>query len=81
MNHGVMMIGTAGLILLGTQALAVESMSQPKLDRRHLVDCMTRRMSSDRSLSYIAAAKACKDQLKLQSDNAAGTPLQAGNNR
>jgi hypothetical protein len=81
MKRILTVITTGGVILLGSQALAVESMSQSKLDKRHLVECMTKRMSNDRTLSYIAAGKACKDQLKLQSENAAGTPLQAGNTR
>jgi hypothetical protein len=38
------------------------------------VSCMKQRMSMDRSISYNAAAKACKDQISRQSgDLASGT--------
>jgi hypothetical protein len=76
----MMMMAMTAAIFLGAQALAVDSISPAKLAKRHLVECMTRRMSNDRMLSYNAATKACKDQLKIQSENATpAAPLRAAN--
>jgi hypothetical protein len=80
MKRVISVPATAVVILLSAQALAVDSMSQSKIDRRHTAQCMTKRMMSDRTLSYNAAAKVCKDELKAQNGLvAAGTPLQAVN--
>ena len=35
-----------------------------QIPRRQLADCMRKRMTSDRTLSYNDASKACKDQLR-----------------
>jgi hypothetical protein len=80
MKRVITVLATTVVILLSAQALAVESMSQSKIDRRHMVQCMTKRMMSDRTLSYNAAARVCKDDLKAQNGLvAAGAPLQAVN--
>jgi hypothetical protein len=39
--------------------------------RRQLADCMTKRMYSDRTLSYNDAAKACKNELQGSKTDAA----------
>jgi hypothetical protein len=39
--------------------------------KRQLADCMTKRMYSDRTLSYNDAAKACKDELQGSKTDAA----------
>jgi hypothetical protein len=42
-----------------------------QISRRQLADCMLKRMTSDRTLSYNDASKACKDQLKGSKTDAA----------
>jgi len=53
------------------ELLAAESAAPPQYSRRQLADCMTKRMYSDRTLSYNDAAKACKDQLRDKKTDAA----------
>jgi hypothetical protein len=43
----------------------------PQISRRQLTDCMTRRMSASRTLSYNDAAKACKDRVRGRNNDAA----------
>jgi hypothetical protein len=56
-------IGVAGVLIMGAQAIA-DPRSQPPTARRQLLDCMSRRMSADKTLSYNEAAKRCKEQAK-----------------
>jgi hypothetical protein len=80
MKRVITVLATTGVILLSAQALAIDSMSQSKIDRRHMIQCMTKRMMGDRTLSYNAAARVCKDELKAQNGLVApGAPLQAVN--
>jgi hypothetical protein len=50
---------------MGGQACA-DPTNRPQTPRRQLMDCMTRRMSSDRTLSYNEAVKRCKEQMKTK---------------
>jgi hypothetical protein len=65
------MIVTMGALVVGAQALAVNWTSSSTLTRRQLADCMTKRMSASKTISYNEAAKVCKDQLKSQKDSMA----------
>ena len=65
----VTVIVTAGMILVGAQALAASPKSQAALNRRQLVDCMSKRMAFDKAISYNEAAKVCKIQMKAQNDH------------
>jgi hypothetical protein len=58
-------------VLASAELLAGESATPPQYSRRQLADCMTKRMYSDRTLSYNDAAKACKDQLRGKKTDAA----------
>ena len=73
MNRMVTAISMTGVIFAGTQARAVDSASQPKTNKHQtivqIVGCMKKRMSADRSSSYNAAMKACKEQINKESDN------------
>jgi hypothetical protein len=42
-----------------------------------VVDCMRKRMSNDRRISYNEAAKTCKDQVNQRLDNVSSGPLMA----
>lgn len=59
-------------LIAGANAAATETANPPpQFSRRQLADCMTKRMSSNRTLSYNDAAKACKDQLRGNKTDAA----------
>lgn len=64
---------SGGLIVM-TQALAGEPGNR-SLNRRQVSDCMVRRMSANKAISYIEAAKFCRKQTKT-----AGA-ISASNNR
>jgi hypothetical protein len=68
MNHGWTVIATIGVTLVGTQALAIDLAGHSRTSRRQVADCMIKRMSADRAISYIGATKACKDQSKTSND-------------
>ena len=60
------------LLISGANAIATETGNPPpQYSKRQLADCMTKRMSSNRTLSYNDAAKACKDQLRGNKTDAA----------
>ena len=60
------------LILASAPLVAADlSTSAHTYTRRQLADCMSKRMSSDRTLSYNDAAKACKDELQGSKTDAA----------
>ena len=77
MKHLVTAIALTGTIFVATQALAVDSTSPPTMSKHQMilltVGCMRKRMSADRSSSYNAAMKACKDQIGKESNVPQGT--------
>ena len=81
MNRMVTAISMTGVIFAGTQARAVDSASQPKTNKHQtivqIVGCMKKRMSADRSSSYNAAMKACKEQVNKERDDLASGALVA----
>jgi hypothetical protein len=75
------MFAAVAVMLMSAQALAVDPVSQSKTPPRHpLSQCMTKRMMSDRYLSYNEAAKVCKAQLKALNENAPARALVAAGN-
>jgi hypothetical protein len=80
MNHVLTAIAMTGL-LIGAQALAVDSTGQPTMSKRQLiaqmVGCMRKQMSANNTISYNEAMKACKDQISKQTDNSASRTLVA----
>jgi hypothetical protein len=50
--------------LLGSQAASAAPESRAIIAKHQLSECMTRRMSANRNLSYIDAMRACKDRLQ-----------------
>ncbi len=54
-------------VLLAGEAVATST----PFSKRMLSDCMSKRMYSDRTLSYNDASKACKDQLRGNKTDAA----------
>jgi hypothetical protein len=60
-------IALSGMILVGTRALAADSVNQSTMSKRQMyaqiIDCMKKRMSANKNSSYNEALKACKDQV------------------
>jgi hypothetical protein len=66
--------------LASTQASANDWKGQFATKRQmvnQVVDCMRKRMSSDRQISYNQAAKVCRDQVNQRIDSASSGPLMA----
>jgi hypothetical protein len=57
-------IAVTAVILTGARALAVDS-GVPS-SKRQVADCMSRRMSANKTLSYNDASRECKEQVKLR---------------
>ncbi len=78
--HPVTVIVAASMLFVGAQALAAAPKSQAAMNRRQLMDCMNKRMASDKAISYNEAAKVCKVQMKAQNNRAAiSTPTTQAN--
>jgi hypothetical protein len=80
MNRIFTVIAMTAAMLVGTRALAVDSINQPLSKRQlitQMVGCMKKEMSASNSISYNAAMKACKDQMSRQSDNSVSRTLVA----
>jgi hypothetical protein len=73
MHQVLRMIAVSSLMLAGTQALAADPAGHAKSSRRQSVNCIIKRMSASRTVSFNEATKACKDQMKAQGDLASNT--------
>ena len=74
MNRVATVIALSAVICVGTRALAVDSIiSQSTMSKRQMVaqiiGCMKKRMSANKNSSYNEAMRACKDQIKKETDN------------
>ncbi len=80
MNHALIAIAMTGL-LIGAQALAVDSTGQPAMSKRQLiaqmVACIRKQMSAHNTISYNEALKTCKDQINRQGEDSASSTLVA----
>jgi hypothetical protein len=79
MNRVPVVIAALGALLVGTHASATDWKNQPLATKRQaagmVIDCMRKRMSKDRVISYNEAAKVCKQEVAKQ--NAPSGPLVA----
>jgi hypothetical protein len=64
---GVMVV--AGAMLVCSAALADDSTNHPRNSRRQIADCIIKKMSADRMVSFNDATRACKDLAKSQDEN------------
>lgn len=72
MHRPCLPLAAIALVLCSVRLFAAESANPaPQISKRQLADCMTRRMYTDRTVSYNDAAKACKDQLRGRKTDAA----------
>jgi hypothetical protein len=85
MNRIPVVIALMGALLVGTQSWATDWKNQSLMTRRHAVvkvlDCMRKRMSADRSISYNEAAKVCKEEVARQFDSASPGVLVAADTK
>jgi hypothetical protein len=82
MNRLLTVMATSGLIIVASQALAIDSNNQSTLSKRQMiaqiVGCMKKRMSANKDSSYREAMKICKNQLNKGGDTlAVATDTQA----
>jgi hypothetical protein len=77
MTRLITVMGFGGLMLMGAQAVAAAPPpSQSTLMKRQMLQCMTRKMSVDRTLSYNDARKGCTERLPPAKDEvASNTPV------
>jgi hypothetical protein len=75
------MIAMAVVMLAGAQAIAVDAVSRSTMKKRQMavqvVNCMKKRMSASREISYNAASKVCKDQVNNQRNDSVSVALVA----
>jgi hypothetical protein len=67
-------IAVIGMVLAGSQVLAVDLTNPSIINKKLIANCMTKRMLANRTLSYNDAKKACTDQLKAQNTDVASNP-------
>lgn len=77
MKYFLQAVFCSGLIL-GAQAVAARPESAAVIARQQLSECMTKRMSANRSLSYNDAMRACKERLQPPKDLASINPIETG---
>ena len=85
MNRVPVVIGMLGALLAGTQGSAVDWKNQSQATKRQavslVIDCMRKRMSKDRSISYNEAARVCKQEVARQFDSAPSGALVAADTK
>jgi hypothetical protein len=76
-------IVVAGASLMGARAHANDSTTHSRSSRRQLADCIIKKMSADRLVSFNNATRACRELTKAQDENnlASNTPGQPVNGR
>jgi len=64
-------VGWTTLIFIGVHTALAQPESAAVIAKRQLSECMSRRMSADRSLSYNDARRVCKNRLQPPKDTLA----------
>ena len=82
MKRFLMCITIGGAVLAGTRATMADSTDSSKITKRQMivqvVDCVKKRASSDKTVSYREAIKACKNQVKEQNAASSDALLASG---
>jgi hypothetical protein len=63
-------------LILGAQTIGARPESPAVIAKHQLSECMTKRMSANRSLSYNDAMRACKERLQPPKDLASINPIE-----
>jgi len=66
------------ILLVGAQTASAQPEKAAVIAKHQLSECMTKRMSANRSLSYNDAMRACKVSLQPPKDLASISPIQTG---
>jgi hypothetical protein len=66
-----------GGLILGAQTAGAQPESPAVIAKHQLVECMTKRMSANRTLSYNDAMRACRERLQAPKDVASINPTPA----
>jgi hypothetical protein len=81
MTRVLTMIAMYVVMLTAAQAVADDAVTQSTMSKRQMlaqvINCMKKRMSVSREISYNAASKVCKDQVSNQSSNSVSVALVA----
>jgi hypothetical protein len=78
MTRLITVMSFGGLMLIGAQSVAAPPPSPSTLVKRQMTECMTKRMSANKTLSYNDARKGCKERLQPGKDEvASNTPVPA----
>ena len=85
MNRVPVVIAMLGALFAGMQSSAVDFRNHPLSVKRQaasmVIGCMKKRMSTDRSISYNAAARVCKEEVARQFDNPPARALVAADTK
>jgi hypothetical protein len=65
-------------LILGAQTVGAQPESPALIAKHELSECMAKRMSANRSLSYNDAMRACKERLQPPKDVASINPIATG---
>jgi len=68
----------ASTLVLGAQTIAAQPESPAVIAKRQLSECMTKRMSANKTLSYNDAMRACKERAQPPKDLASINPVETG---
>jgi hypothetical protein len=78
MRYFFVMLILAGATSLTAPSFASDPAATPLTVKRQMVDCMTKRMTANRTLSYNSATQLCKDALQVQKAAlASNTPIES----
>jgi hypothetical protein len=77
MRHAVVVIGLCSAVIIGSAC--AEPASQSATAKRQMIDCMSKRMSSNKWISFNDAKRVCKDKLQPRPEAlAAINPTESG---
>ena len=78
MTRLITVMSFGGLMLIGAQSVAAPPPSPSTLMKRQMTECMTKKMTANKTLSYNDARKGCKERLQPAKDEVASiTPVPA----
>ena len=81
MNRLLAVVFATGVIFIGAQSRANDSLNQSIVSKRDMIaqiaSCMKKRMAADKYSSYREAMKVCKNQLNKDTDNSPPAALVA----
>jgi hypothetical protein len=70
MKHFLKVLAAISL-MLGAQTIVAQPESPALIAKRQLSECMTKRMSANKTLSYNDAMRACKERVQAPKDTLA----------